>query len=177
MKKLYTVLLVLLLAGVLAVGALSLVDEDPTESQTENRKLAALPEFSWEALLSGDYLTELETYYSDTFPGREMLLGVNQKLNGFYHYSGGGEENNMLVLDFQGGAEMVHKQLGIQQTGLDEMTGPEQIIVSRRVKGINISIEDMLHSVQGIGAGHHSDPVFPNLLTGKVGAAVGIDGK
>lgn len=106
MKKLYTVLLVLLLAGVLAVGAVSLVDEDPTESQTENRKLAALPEFSWEALLSGDYLTELETYYSDTFPGREMLLGVNQKLNGFYHYSGGGEENNMLVLDFQGGAEM-----------------------------------------------------------------------
>ena len=106
MKKIYTVLLVLLLVGILAVGAVSLVDEDATESQMENRKLASLPEFSWEALLSGDYLAELETYYSDTFPGRELLLGVNQRLNGYYHYSGGGEENNMLVLDFQGGAEM-----------------------------------------------------------------------
>ena len=105
MKKLYTVLLVLLLAALLAVGVISLVDQDATESLLENRKLASLPEFSWQSLLSGDYVAELETYYSDTFPGREMLLSVNQVLNGFYHYSGAGEEENMLVLDYQGGAE------------------------------------------------------------------------
>lgn len=103
MKKLYTMLLLVLLLGAAALGVTSLVDTDPTESKTENRKLATLPEFSVGALLDGTYLSELETYYSDTFPGREILLKANQKLNGFYHFGGG--EENLLVLDYQGGAE------------------------------------------------------------------------
>lgn len=103
MKKLYTILLLVLLLGAAAVGVVSLVDEDPTISKTENRKLASLPEFSFAALLDGTYLSQLETYYSDTFPGREILLKANQKLNGFYHFGGG--EENLLVLEYQGGAE------------------------------------------------------------------------
>ena len=104
MKKLYTILLLALVLAAAAVGLISLVDEDATESKTENRRLASKPEFSLSALLDGSYLAELETYYSDTFPGREMLLKANQKLNGFYHFSGGSEEN-VLVLDYLGGAE------------------------------------------------------------------------
>jgi len=100
LKKLYTILLLVLVLAAAAVGVVSLVDEDPTESKTENRRLATMPEFSWSALLDGSYLRDLETYYSDTFPGREMLLKANQKLNGFYHFSGGGDEN-VLVLDYQ----------------------------------------------------------------------------
>ena len=103
MKKLYTILLLVLLLGAAALGVTSLVDTDQTESKTENRKLATLPEFSVGALLNGTYLSELETYYSDTFPGRELLLKANQKLNGFYHFGAG--EENLLVLDYQGGAE------------------------------------------------------------------------
>ncbi len=103
MKKLYIVLLSALVLAAAAVGIVSLADVDATESKTENRKLAALPEFSWSALLDGSYLGQMETYYSDTFPGRELLLKANQKLNGFYHFGGGQE--NLLVLDYQGGAE------------------------------------------------------------------------
>lgn len=103
MKKLYTVLLLVLLLAAATVGIVSLVDTDPTESRVENRKLATMPEFSWSALLDGSYISQLETYYSDTFPGRDALLKANQKLNGFYHFSAGSD--NMLVLDYQGGAE------------------------------------------------------------------------
>ena len=83
------------------VGVISLVDKDATESETENRRLASKPEFSWSALWDGTYISELETYYSDTFPGREALLKANRVLNKFYYFSGS-EENAVLVIDFDG---------------------------------------------------------------------------
>lgn len=98
MKKLYTVLLALLLAAAALVGFWSLVDVDATESERENRRLAGKPKFSFSALMDGSYVTELETYYSDTFPGREALLDANSVLNKFYIFSGSAE-NNMLVID------------------------------------------------------------------------------
>ena len=119
MKKLYIVLLSALVLAAAAVGIVSLADVDATESKTENRKLAALPEVSWSALLDGSYLAELETYYSDTFPGRELLLKANQKLNGFYHFGG---QDNMLVLDYQGGAEHGGQALD----PIPEQTPPEE---------------------------------------------------
>ena len=123
MKKLYTILLLLLVLLAAALGVLSLVDQDATESKTENRKLATLPEFSWAELLHGSYLSDLETYYSDTFPGREMLLKANQKLNGFYHFSGSGDEN-VLVLDYQGGAEQGGQSLAPVPEEKPEQTEP-----------------------------------------------------
>lgn len=101
MKKLYTVLLVLLLAAMMLVGVVSLVDKDATESETENRRLASKPDFSWSALWDGSFISELETYYSDTFPGREALLKANKVLNKFYFFSGS-DEKTMLIVDFDG---------------------------------------------------------------------------
>lgn len=98
MKKLYTVLLALVLGAAVLVGFWSLVDVDATESVRENRRLAERPKFTLSALLDGSYVSELETYYSDTFPGREALLNANGVLNKFYTFSPG-EENNMLVID------------------------------------------------------------------------------
>jgi len=98
LKKLYTVLLALLLGVVALVGFWSLVDKDATESVRENRRLAQKPKFTLSALLDGSYVADLETYYSDTFPGREKLLDANGVLNKFYIFSGK-EENNMLVID------------------------------------------------------------------------------
>ncbi len=112
MKKLYTALLLTLLSVFAVVGLYSLVDVDATESKTENRRLAQKPEFSWSALWDGSYISQLETYYSDTFPGRELLLKANQSLNVLYHFSG---DDNLLVLDYEGGAEQ----------GGQSMTAPE----------------------------------------------------
>ena len=75
MKKLYTILLAVLLAAMLGVGIWSLADTDPTGSVSEKRTFQK-PQFSVQALLDGTYIPALETYYSDTFPGRETLLEV-----------------------------------------------------------------------------------------------------
>ena len=82
MKKLYTILLAVLLAAMLGVGIWSLADTDPTGSASEKRTFQK-PQFSVQALLDGTYIPALETYYSDTFPGRETLLEVNRTLTGF----------------------------------------------------------------------------------------------
>lgn len=103
MRKLYSALLCAMLAMMLAIGIWSLADKDPEISVTEKRELAVRPKFSFSALLDGSYIQQFESYYSDTFPGREKLLGMNRKMNKFYYYSP--SEQNYLVIDYQGGAE------------------------------------------------------------------------
>lgn len=103
MKKLYSALLCAMMAIMLAIGIWSLADKDPEISVTEKRELAARPKFSFSALADGSYIEQFESYYSDTFPGREKLLGMNRKMNKFYYYSPA--EQNYLVIDYQGGAE------------------------------------------------------------------------
>ncbi len=105
MKKFHIVLLVLTLLAVLTVTAISVFDTDPTFSELENRKLAQRPKFSLSSLLDGSFISAFETYYSDTFPGREKMLELNRSLNKFYYYSGPSEEDSMLVISGNTGAE------------------------------------------------------------------------
>jgi len=104
MKKLHTILLILVLVCVLGVGVWSVVDIDPTTSVSENRELAKRPQLTLEGILDGTFIRDLEKYYSDTFPGREVLLQANKGLNRFYYFSGSGSDN-LLILDHTGGAE------------------------------------------------------------------------
>lgn len=115
MKKLYMCLLILLLVVMLGVGVYSFCDGDDLRSEQENRNLAALPEFTWSGLWDGSYLREMESYYSDQFPGREGILGANRMLNGFYYYSGDGEDS-LLVLDYVSNAEHGGEALQLPQT-------------------------------------------------------------
>lgn len=123
MKKLYIVLLFLVLTAALTVGVWSLVDTDPTASQSENRELSKLPQLTVEGLLDGTFLQGMERYYSDTFPGREMLLRANKQLNQFYYYSGSGEDN-LLILDHSGGAEQGGEAL--RQPQEEDQAQPEE---------------------------------------------------
>jgi len=129
LKKLYTVLLALLVMAAMIVGIWSLADVDATESKMENRRLSAKPEFTFAGLLDGSYVEALETYYSDTFPGREALLKANQTLNKFYYFSGS-KQDNMLVLDFEGGGMEQGGQalepLPEQETKPEQTTKPDQ---------------------------------------------------
>lgn len=95
----------ILLLSLLVVGIVSLVDTDPTVSMEENRKLATKPEFSFESLFKGNYISDLENYYADTFPMRDRFTRANKQLNGFYHYSSKSEEGTMLLIDASSGAE------------------------------------------------------------------------
>ena len=67
-SRFLTVLFCIFLGGLL-VWHLALSDRD--KSETENRTLAQLPEFSWEALKDGTYTEAIETYFADQFPLRD----------------------------------------------------------------------------------------------------------
>ena len=56
----------------------------PTQSQAEKRALAEFPEFSLEALVSGDYFDDISTWFSDTFPGREGWLSLSADVEGLH---------------------------------------------------------------------------------------------
>lgn len=58
----------------------------PTVSALEKRELAKFPEFSVETLLSGEYFDGIDTWFSDTFPFREALTGLNTKLTSWYGF-------------------------------------------------------------------------------------------
>ena len=121
MKKLYICLMGALLAVLTAVGAISLLDTDPTVLADENRKIEK-PKFSWGALLDGSYVQQLESYYTDTFPFREKLMPLNQELNKFYYYSGVGD-SNYLAINFDGGAEQGGESLHDVENALNNPEG------------------------------------------------------
>ncbi len=74
-------------------GVISFLDVDPTVSESENRKLAAKPEFSFSSLFGGTYTQDFENYYSDTFPLREMFMSMNGKISSVLTQFSGKEDN------------------------------------------------------------------------------------
>lgn len=56
----------------------------PTYSEAEKRELTKFPEFSVQALLDGSFFNGISTWYSDTFPFREMFINANSKIKSFY---------------------------------------------------------------------------------------------
>lgn len=52
---------------------------DRVRSETENRTLAARPEFSWSALADGSYTRAVEDYFADQFPLRDQWTGLRAR--------------------------------------------------------------------------------------------------
>ena len=57
-----------------------LVLERPTESETENRKLAAFPEFSVEKFFSGEYTDGITEWFDDTVPWRDGFKDISANI-------------------------------------------------------------------------------------------------
>ena len=56
----------------------------PAVSETEKRELTKFPDFSFRAITSGKYFDDISTWYSDTFPGREGLITLNNSVRELY---------------------------------------------------------------------------------------------
>ena len=52
----------------------------PKHSDVEKRDLKTFPQFSFSALVSGDYFDEISLWFSDTFPLRDGLVALNKKM-------------------------------------------------------------------------------------------------
>lgn len=59
----------------------------PEYSDSEKRELAKFPEFSFESLFDGSYFSGIGTWYSDTYPGRESLIGMNTSIKELYGFN------------------------------------------------------------------------------------------
>lgn len=75
---------VLLLVLMITLGACSLFLEKPTVSEQERRDLATLPTFSVKGLLSGEYISDLERFYADTFPFRDGFVQLASAFENTY---------------------------------------------------------------------------------------------
>lgn len=87
-----------------SVVMLNIMQPDrPTESETEQRELAKMPEFSFESLADGSYFAGLSSFISDTFIYRDKLVGVSKQIDTLrgVEYRPEGEEN-FVFLDTSG---------------------------------------------------------------------------
>ncbi|MBQ9664542.1 MAG: hypothetical protein IJV40_15455 [Oscillospiraceae bacterium] len=56
----------------------------PAASVREKRTLREFPTFSVDALLSGDYFDDIGMWFSDTFPGRETMLEISERMDALH---------------------------------------------------------------------------------------------
>ena len=75
-SRFLTAFFCLFLGGLLAAHVFL---PDRESSETENRTLAQLPEFSWETLKDGTYTEAIETYFADQFPMRDGWTGLKAR--------------------------------------------------------------------------------------------------
>ncbi len=85
-QKLRIILFALCLVGGCVLGFI--IPLRPTESASEQRTLTSFPTFSFESFWNGDYTSGVNLWYSDTFPFREELIGLNNTLRGLYGLKG-----------------------------------------------------------------------------------------
>lgn len=92
MKKIYSIFCGLLLLILLTGGCISLFDRDATFSESENRELRSFPRITVSGILDGGFLTQLQEYYGDTFPGREGMVEPGGMYDIFFGFTGALEE-------------------------------------------------------------------------------------
>ena len=81
-KPIDKLMLILVATAVLVLALLNVFQTDrPTISESENRTLAAWPEFSVADVASGKYFSDIAAFFSDTFFGREAMVNFSKQLD------------------------------------------------------------------------------------------------
>lgn len=84
-KKAALIKIVAFLTAIVAGAVISLlIPLRPKRSVTEKRMLCSFPEISVDGFLDGTYFAGIDTWFSDTFPGRDGLISCNEFLTGLY---------------------------------------------------------------------------------------------
>lgn len=81
-RNMSVVLFFFVMAAGTILGALLFLR--PEKSDKEKRKLTSFPSFTISSFLDGSYLEDVALWYSDTFPGRDTLLTIDQTLKASY---------------------------------------------------------------------------------------------
>lgn len=84
--KIKIALFCVLMVGGFLVGLLFFLR--PAESAKEKRKLTEFPAFTIQSFLSGAYTNQISTWYADTYPFREALIGADQSVKSLSGFRG-----------------------------------------------------------------------------------------
>lgn len=71
----------------------------PTESEVEKRKLAEFPEFSFASFTSGDFFEGINSFFADTFIGRDGIVSLSKKLDSLRGYDYNVGDGSFVILD------------------------------------------------------------------------------
>ena len=150
-RKLQIVTVVLFVAVLFGFSLAFLITPDATFSEQENRSLRSFPKFSWKKLASGSFGDEINDYFADQFPARDVLVG----LKGYSENALGKGENNGVILGENG-------QL---QTRLFDMLLADRSVVRDSDRFDPATVQKALDGINR--AGEHLEIPFSVLLTGR----------
>lgn len=77
--KMKSITSILLAIGILALSGMFLCFPKKEFSENENRYLKALPELTWEHIVDGSYMEDLNDYLCDHFPFRDFFMGCKSR--------------------------------------------------------------------------------------------------
>lgn len=103
----------------------------PDRSMTERRLLKEFPEFTMEALLSGDYFSQIDLWFSDTFPGREGWLeaaSYTRSLHGSSEVSFNGDMTELAAVPTVPKKEKTEQPSEMTEEVTEEETVPEEAV-------------------------------------------------
>lgn len=99
MNKKANILTVVVFVGLIAcLSTLFLIKKAETFSEQENRTLQTLPELTWDSFAEGKYSEEINTYFADQFPLRDVFVGIK----GYSELAMLKRENNDVLLGEDG---------------------------------------------------------------------------
>lgn len=121
MKITFNKLFFYLFASVwIALIAVNLLIPEKSFSENENRTLKSIPDFSYETLLNGEYMLNVDEYFNDQFIGRDTWITAQSVME----YSLGKRENNGVFIAKNGAL-------------MDNVAEPNEKYVQQNINGIN----------------------------------------
>lgn len=111
------ILFLLMLTGTMFI---SMFDTDKTVSEKENRTLATFPKVSISSVFSGEFMTDFEEYYSDTFPRRDALLDINSYITKYASQFAAGEDDVVIIETNKSEDDFAGESLGDMAESLSE---------------------------------------------------------
>lgn len=125
-KKAAIVKIVVFLSMIVIGAAVSLmIPLRPTESITERRTLSKFPTFTFESFWSGEYFTAIDTWFSDTFPGRDNLIVCSETLENMYGIQTNSIHGEVIVGDDIPDVDLTEYDLTINADAVEDLEDPE----------------------------------------------------
>ena len=98
-NKINTLITSMFVLSLFLIGILHVCGKDSTFSVKENRDLATLPLLTWKSYINGTFAQNFDSYFSDQFPLRDILLEASGYVNPLYLFRGFDKEDDVIIFE------------------------------------------------------------------------------